>query len=385
MSLINDYLKKTQKEAPPSDKPGDVPPLLKSSQKGRRASFALRLTGFIIVGVIAAAVYFAFQFSNNKTRPPRELVAPNTGFDQQTPVQEKTPEVISRVRKDTEKYRESPKKLVSAANAPAPLAGKVTGKKSLSEEEKAVPALDRKASFEKSPPSSETPASSSNDQVPPPVKITSFKGSTKSKTIDVDIGHYYQIGLMAQRDGDFLEAERFYRKVLEKNPSHIKALINLSAVYILQGKLTEAEKATRKILRIDPKNSKALVNLGIINLKSYQYEPAKRHFQEALRISPREETALINLAFLSKQESDTPLMEKYYNEILNISPDNYEVLLAYASLLEKTNRFAEALSYYQKSLDLDEIKKNERLSGQIKDRINLLRYYYRQEKSKAVN
>ena len=118
------------------------------------------------------------------------------------------------------------------------------------------------------------------------------------------------------------------------------------------------------------------VNLGIINLTFNQREQAKMGFQEALRINPREETALINLAFLAQQENNTALAEKCYKDILSIDSENSEVLLAYASLLEKNSRFAEALSCYQKSLEMPTVIDNEQLYGRVRDRIDLLRYYY---------
>ncbi|MFH0813297.1 MAG: tetratricopeptide repeat protein [Pseudomonadota bacterium] len=388
MSLINDYLKKTQQESPPLDKSGDVPPVLRTSKKGKGSGLTIRFIGFILILVVAGVVYVKFQSPIQKTTPPPELLNPVKPVAE---AQNSPPEVTPTGIKPTE-TSSTPIKEATSPESNEPM-----------EAQKASPSRSYESPFEGPgettpkflPPSQEPLPSynvhsteteptvsqpSSSEPLPsaprvPPITITPRAKSEMQTTLAVDISHYYQLGLIAQRDGNYPEAEKFYQDVLKKDPSHGEALTNLSAVFIQQGKYSDAERTLHNLLRKEPKNTKALVNLGIIELKLNQDEQASRYFHEALNINPREETALINLAYLAQKENNPSLMEKFYQEILSIAPDNSEILLAYASLLEKNSRFRDAISCYEKSIELDEVKANEQLLGQIKERMTLLRYY----------
>lgn len=369
MSLINDYLKKTQNESPPLEQPGDVPPVLKSSGKGKGGSPLVRLVIIVFIGVIAGALYFKFQFSPQKTTPPPESIAQEIS-SRQAPVEKKEPTIISfekTISENSPQAKEKPETPVKYGEVP-PQPEKI----SVAE---ATPPVETKVSSQKSAPSA--PATPSlQAQAPPPVQI---KPIEKAEKVEVDISHLYQTGLLAEKDGDFKGAEKFYQVVLKKDPSHIEALTNLSGVYIQLNRFTEAESTLKKVLRINPKNTKALVNLGIIDLKLNQFASAEGRFKEVLQLNPKDETALINLAYLAQRENNVLLMEKYYKDILSVDPDNYQVLLVYASFLEKNNRFAEAQTYYQNCLNLDEVKGNEQLNNQIKDRIKLLKDYIQEK------
>ena len=392
MSLINDYLKKTQDEAPPPDNPGDVPPILKSGGKGGSGKLAIRISVIAVLGIIAGVVYYNFRSSVRKTDSPPALVA--SSLSEGTlpyPARSNAPAttLATRTAEDPSKAGENfpaagAIAAVSAGEAskPTPIESITPAVKPAQTEpstevtvQQAVKAIESNSEAPKNP-SPQPRQATQIAQASPTVTIAHIQKPEKPKTVEVDLNHYFQIGLLAQQDGDFQEAEKFYHEVLLQDPAHMGALTNLAAVYIHQKKTTDAEKTLRKILRIDPKNTKAIVNLGIIDLTLNQREQAKMRFQEALRINPREETALINLAFLAQQEDNTDLAEKCYKDILSIDSENSDVLLAYASLLEKNSRFAEALSCYQKSLELPEVIDNEQLYGRVRDRIDLLRYYY---------
>jgi tetratricopeptide (TPR) repeat protein len=202
-------------------------------------------------------------------------------------------------------------------------------------------------------------------------------GETQEKELFID--RYYQNGLIAQKRGDYREAEKFYLAVLKEAPSHIDSLTNLSAVYIQLRRYPEAKELLHRIIQQDKRNAKSHVNLGIVDMHLGQYLSATQWLQEALRINPREESALINLAYLAQKENNTVLLEKYYRELLDVSPQNESVLLSYASLLEGTERYSDAVTCYQRALELDKIKNDQKLSRQIKERINLLAYYIRNE------
>lgn len=343
MSLINEYLKKTEQEAPSPDRRGDIPPVLKSSRKGGRGKFAIRLTVLVVTGGFVVLVFFQLQ-------PYKQFYSTSNA---ELPVRK-----ISLTK--------SP---ASAIPKAVPVARAVSSNATPVAEQKPV----KHASAAETKPS--TRQTLLKARLNPSTRTKAMKRAAKPKMPDVGIEHYYQNGLLAQKEGDYESAERFYLAGLKINPAHIDILTNLSAVYIRERRYTDAKETIKKIRRIDPRNAKALVNSGIINFNLQQYKIAGDMFRKALRFKPRDETILHNLACLALRKNDIPLTEKYYKEILEISPDKKEVLLAYASLLEKSNRYDEAMIFYQKSLEIEEIQKDRRLSGQIANRIRFLNYY----------
>jgi len=382
MSLINDYLKKTQDEAPHREQPADVPPTLKGGGTSRGGRRGLRISVIAVLGIIAGVAYYHFQSSLRKTAPPPDLVAslgerPLTYSARSkapaTSTAEQPLPVSGAIASVSATDTSQPTPTEERAAADKPTQTKDRPQATRQEPAKVAEAIPEEAEKTASP---EPKQAVQIAQASPKVTIAPLQKPKEQETVEVDSNHYFQIGLIAQKDGDFQEAERFYQEVLVQDPAHMGALTNLAAVYIQQKKTADAERTLQKILRIDPKNTKALINLGIISLNRNQPDQAKERFQEALRIDPREETALINLAYLASQENDTALAEKYYKDILSITPQNVQVLLAYASLLEKNSRFAEAISCYQKSLDVPAVKENDQLCRQIRDRIDVLRYYY---------
>jgi len=183
---------------------------------------------------------------------------------------------------------------------------------------------------------------------------------------------FYQAGLQAQHKGDGRIAELYYNKALEEMPKHMDAMINLSALYVQQGRYAEAEKILAEIFAIEPANSKALVNMGVVSLYQGNESQAAEQFEAALAANPREENALVNLAYLAEKKRDYPATEMYYRQLLQISPANLEVLLAYAHLLEEQRRYREAIALYNDSLVLDPVKKDRQLYRDISDRIKML-------------
>lgn len=378
MSLINDYLKKTQAEAPIQDKTGDVPPALKSSAKTRDVASSVRTAAVLAVVIIAGMVYVALHSTSKKMTVPPDLLRQSPEIEGTTappaplpPVEKAAPTVlVSSEPADVSAAVTLPKERSAPAEPHAPAAPpRQQPPAPATQEVRLAPpgaASAADAHIPHSPASAEKPLPSEG--------VPSFP-QVLARSVEADRDHYYQVGLMAQKQGDYREAEKHYRRVLAAHPAHLEALTNLAAVYILQNNYTEARATLDTILRVSPRNTKALVNLGIINLKTGQPEAAERRFLEALSIDPREETALTNLAYLAKEKNDAGQLEHYYTRLLEVAPDNVEVMFAYASFLEQASRFSEAGSLYQKCLDLDAVKNNRTLVQQVTDRIALLRSY----------
>jgi len=76
-------------------------------------------------------------------------------------------------------------------------------------------------------------------------------------------GMLYQL---TKTEKDLSESERFFKIVIELEPSNTKALNNLANLYLLQGKTNQAVDLYREVLSKEPDNLNALTNLSQIYL-----------------------------------------------------------------------------------------------------------------------
>lgn len=95
--------------------------------------------------------------------------------------------------------------------------------------------------------------------------------------------------------GNYQEAERYWRRVIEMLPQSADAHSNLGGLYNDMGKWEDAERELRRALEIDPRYRVAMNNLGAL----YQYV-GKDHqavgvFEQARTIGPESATMLLNL------------------------------------------------------------------------------------------
>ena len=439
MSLVNEYLKKTQDEAPSARQEGAVPPVLTSAGPGGSKKKAVKLTLLIVVTGVAVVIVLQFgpylrQVFVHQAGEEQGLQV--AGVNSRTNAKRPGLDKSGRDAKSTkpkaapqvgEKTLSGHQTTASAGLAPAkePLQAAATVKPAVTAPERVTPQTNRKVSpteieraaasaagtrnsrimetdLEQKSYSTSAP-STTGARVPLPGREGSFtpdtfapsavsvsstspgdlkpsgkKSRKRTTTSPATAAKYYEIALVAQKNGNLALAERYYQAGLRLAPSHSKMLTNLSAVYIRQRKYAQAGQVLQRSRRLTPRNIKVLVNLGIVELRQNRYAQAKHWFEEALKINPLDETVLTNLAYLAQRENNFPEMERYYKRILEISPANVDVRLAYASVLERSGRYSEALSNYANCLNLAGVKSNSRLSGRIRGRIKLLSQYGRE-------
>jgi len=72
----------------------------------------------------------------------------------------------------------------------------------------------------------------------------------------------YQLAVIADNEGRFTEAERYYQTLLRKSPRNADLLASLGWSYLLQGRYEESERTLREALSVDSKHRTAMYNLG---------------------------------------------------------------------------------------------------------------------------
>ncbi|KAL4512206.1 hypothetical protein ABPG72_005208 [Tetrahymena utriculariae] len=122
---------------------------------------------------------------------------------------------------------------------------------------------------------------------------------------------YHNLGLMNQKIyQNNEEAIKYYQKAVEKNPGAESSLFNIAVAYKDQKKYTEAKQQYEKLLNINPNDSQIYNNLGFLYAENPQLRGSKQDqltdpeklFKTALEINPKDILALVNLSLAQLQK-----------------------------------------------------------------------------------
>jgi Flp pilus assembly protein TadD len=106
--------------------------------------------------------------------------------------------------------------------------------------------------------------------------------------------NYNRVGYFYLQIGNFQQAERMYRKVIELRPESPIGFSNLAGTLILAGKSQQAVPLLQAALRINP-TVEGYINLGFVYYSGGQYDLAAQEWQRAIDLAPEDAGAYANL------------------------------------------------------------------------------------------
>tara|TARA_Y100000782_G_scaffold27470_1_gene30669 strand:+ start:1083 stop:1832 length:750 start_codon:yes stop_codon:yes gene_type:complete len=102
--------------------------------------------------------------------------------------------------------------------------------------------------------------------------------------------------------------------------------------------------------KVDPDAARdSYIQLGIGYLQKGETERAKAPLSEALKLDPRSASAHMVLALVFQQEGEYDAAEEHFRSALSADASNARILNNYGAFLLDRERYAEALSYFQKA------------------------------------
>jgi Flp pilus assembly protein TadD len=97
---------------------------------------------------------------------------------------------------------------------------------------------------------------------------------------------YNTLGVIYQRHGDLVLAERAYRAALEREPESVVALRNLEPVLTALGKNEEARALARRVASIEPIAPFYYFNQGVTAYNNKDYQKARELFAREVKRAP---------------------------------------------------------------------------------------------------
>jgi tetratricopeptide (TPR) repeat protein len=123
----------------------------------------------------------------------------------------------------------------------------------------------------------------------------------------------FQAALESEQIGSDRDAENAYRHVLEAEPDHVAARINLGRLRHVARALDEAERLYREALELEPSHPTARFNLGVVLEDRGATSEAIEEYREAARLDPRVADVHFNLARLYQQVGDEQAALRHFS------------------------------------------------------------------------
>lgn len=165
-------------------------------------------------------------------------------------------------------------------------------------------------------------------------------------TTDMDL--FFKKALAYHRSGRPTDAMRLYRQVLNTDPNHHAALLNLAALHMEQGNYPDAQPLLDRLERVRPRPEGLLVNQAILAIGIGQPAAGLAYLDaaEACNDAPAYDIRFNRaVAFSRMNRLDQAL--KLYREAILEKPDDPRLHFNLAVACDTLGRYPEALTHYQ--------------------------------------
>ncbi len=186
--------------------------------------------------------------------------------------------------------------------------------------------------------------------------------------------------------GDLRQAARLYQQIIDSEPTHAPAHVNLGAVLLATGKCAAAITSLEEALRLDPTSltawfflgtaftsagnfgkatnclrkavalnpgfGDAFNNLGIVLAKQNSMEEATTCFRRAIRLNPKSVDALVNLGHALNSQAQAEEALNCFRQALKLDPGHSEAHYNLGNILKNQNQLAAAVDCYREAIRL---------------------------------
>jgi tetratricopeptide (TPR) repeat protein len=157
-------------------------------------------------------------------------------------------------------------------------------------------------------------------------------------------------GILAQKQGNHLDAIQVYKYVLSKNPNASGALSRIGQSYITLGQRAEFILYLKSFIETNPDNIPAYNVLGQTYALDKKWSEASKILQQALTLDPKSSDSYRVLAAVFIQQGKMDDALTLYRKGLDMLPENPELMMALAKYFVNIKNFEEATASYENLL-----------------------------------
>jgi tetratricopeptide (TPR) repeat protein len=168
-----------------------------------------------------------------------------------------------------------------------------------------------------------------------------------------DTSAWSNLGVLLESQNRIQEAEKAYRKIIDIIPNHVNTWYKLGLLLKIQKRYNEAENAFNKVIEIQPDDDDAWISLGLLLADQKRLNKAENAYRKAIEIKPNNVYAWNFLGFLLFNQKRFNEAENAYQKVIEIQPDNFNAIYNLGVSLENQKRYDESENAYLKVIELE--------------------------------
>ncbi len=175
-------------------------------------------------------------------------------------------------------------------------------------------------------------------------------------------------GESEMRKANFVEAEKIYRGLLEKDPMDKDAHLGLSFSLIKQIKLQEAYEHAAQVIAADPLSARAFALLGTALLRSGEFRNSVEALFTAVKFNNKEALAIAGLSEIEYFENRSRNAYDGLRRAVSLDPQEPDYYISLARACSRLEYYNEAADSYQRFLEVapkTDIERRARIKGLI--------------------
>jgi tetratricopeptide (TPR) repeat protein len=208
------------------------------------------------------------------------------------------------------------------------------------------------------------------------VFCVALTGATQSAAGFADKKAYAK-GYRAVRKGDYPQAEKIFRELLNKDAHDTEARLGLSFTLLKQRNLQAAYDNAARVIMLDPLSARAHALLGAAILGAGEFRLSIEEFRTALALDENEALAVAGLAMVDFYENRLSLALPALRKAVSMDPDEPDYVFNLGQAAARSEKYKEAADSYERFLMIapkTDFDRRARIVGLI----DFLRYLGRQ-------
>ena len=201
-------------------------------------------------------------------------------------------------------------------------------------------------------------------------------GATQSTAGAADKKAYTK-GYRAVRKGDYEQAEKIFRELINKDAHDLEARLGLSLALLKQRNLQGAYDNAARVILLDPLSARGHALLGTAILGAGEFRLSVEEFRTALTLNENEALAVAGLAMVDLYENRLPLALPALRKATSMDPEEPDYVFSLGQAAARSEKYKEAADAYERFLVIapkTDYDRRARIAGLI----DFLRYLGRQ-------
>jgi predicted TPR repeat methyltransferase len=175
---------------------------------------------------------------------------------------------------------------------------------------------------------------------------------SESSTHELTLEEAVSVAIILQKSEQLVAAREVYRRVLETEPDHPRALHYAGVLAHQQGQNEEAVALIERSVALVPDQADWHSNLGIVLQSDQKLDPAIDSYRRAIELDPSHANAHNNLGVLLRAVGRPVEAEAAYRAAIRAAPEHIDAYTNLGILLNGLKRTEEAAACYCKAITL---------------------------------